>query len=66
MEMRRREFSREIKLEAAQFVRERKVSVSQAACDLDLHENVLREWVREQTADPGTAAPGHGVLKPEQ
>jgi transposase len=47
-------------------VRERGVSVSQAARDLDLHENVLRKWVREQTADPGSAFPGHGVLKPEQ
>lgn len=46
-------------------VRERGVSVSQAARDLDLHENVLRKWVREQQADPGSAFPGHGVMKPE-
>jgi transposase len=61
MEMERRKFRREFKLEAVKLVRERGVSVSQAAPDLDLHENVLRKWVREQTADPG-----HGVLKPEQ
>jgi transposase len=66
MEMQRRKFSREFKLEAVKLVRERGVSVSQAARDLDLHENVLRKWVREQTADPGSAFPGHGVLKPEQ
>ena len=42
------------------------MSVSQAARDLDLHENVLRKWVREQTADPESAFPGHSVLKPEQ
>ncbi len=47
-------------------MRERGVSVSQAARDLDLHDNVLRKWVREQTTDPGSAFPGHGVLKPEQ
>ena len=64
--MQRRKFSREFKLEAVKLVRERGVSVSQAARDLDLHENVLRKWVREQTADPGSAFPGHGVLKPEQ
>ncbi|MGN7161946.1 IS3 family transposase [Sphingomonas sp. SAFR-052] len=46
-------------------VRERGVSVSQAARDLDLHENVLRKWVREQAADPGSAFPGYGVMKPE-
>jgi transposase-like protein len=65
MEMQRRKFSREFKLEAVKLVRERGVSVSQAARDLDLHENVLRRWVREQAADPGSAFPGHGVMKPE-
>jgi len=55
----RRKFSREFKLEAVKLVRERGVSVSQAARDLDLHENVLRKWVREQAADPGSAFPGH-------
>ncbi len=64
--MQRRKFSREFKLEAVKLVRERAVSVSQAARDLDLHENVLRKWVREQAADPGSAFSGHGVLKPEQ
>ena len=24
----------------------------QAACDLDVHENVLRKWVKEFAADP--------------
>jgi len=66
MEMQRRKFSREFKLKAVKPVRERGVSVSQAARDLDLHENVLRKWVREQTADPGLAFLGHGVLKPGQ
>lgn len=37
--MQRRKFSRESKLEAVKLVREREVSVSQAARDLDLHEN---------------------------
>ena len=66
MEMRRREFSREFKLEGVKPVQERGVSVSQAARDLDLHGNVLRKWVREQAADPGSAFPGHGMTKPER
>ena len=40
--------------------------VAQAARDLDVHENVLRKWVREQAADPQQAFPGHGQMKPEQ
>ncbi len=42
--MQRRKFSREYKLEAVRLVRERSVSVAQAARDLDVHENVLRKW----------------------
>lgn len=34
--------------------------------DLDLHENVLRKWVREARGDPQHAFPGHGQMKPEQ
>lgn len=64
--MQRRKFSREFKLEAVKLVRERGVSVAQAARDLDLHENVLRKWMRELTADPQQAFPGHGQMKPEQ
>lgn len=64
--MQRRQFSREFKLEALRLVKERGVSVAQAARDLDLHENVLRKWVRELGADPQHAFPGHGQMKPEQ
>jgi transposase len=64
--MERRKFSREFKLEAVKLVRERGVAIAQAARDLDLHENVLRKWVREQAADPQRAFPGHGQMKPEQ
>ena len=64
--MQRRKFSREFKLEAVRLVKERGVSVAQAARDLDLHENVLRKWIRELSADPQHAFPGHGQMKPEQ
>ena len=45
--MQRRKFSREFKLEAVKLVKDRGVAVAQAARDLDIHENVLRKWVRE-------------------
>lgn len=64
--MRRRKFAREFKLEAVRMVRDRGVVVAQAARDLDVHENVLRKWVKELAADPGHAFPGHGQMKPEQ
>ena len=33
---------------------------------LDVHENVLRKWMRELAGDPRHAFPGKGVMKPEQ
>jgi transposase len=42
------------------------VSVAQAARDLDLHENMLRRWMKELSADPAQAFPGNGQMKPEQ
>ena len=64
--MRRRKFSREFKLEAVRLVKERGVAVAQAARDLDVHENVLRKWIRDFASDPQHAFPGHGQVKPEQ
>lgn len=64
--MQRRKFSREFKLEAVRLVKDRGVAVAQAARDLDLHENVLRKWVRQFADDPQHAFPGHGLMKPEQ
>jgi transposase len=64
--MQRRKFSREFKVEAVRLVKERGVSVAQAAVDLDVHENVLRKWVKQFGVDPVQAFPGHGQMKPEQ
>ena len=64
--MERRRFGREFKLEAVKLVRERGVTVAQAARDLDLHENLLRKWVKDFAADPQRAFPGQGQMKPEQ
>ena len=64
--MGRRRFDRAFKLEAVKLVRERGVSAAQAARDLDVHENVLRKWIKEFAADPQHAFPGQGQMKPEQ
>ena len=45
--MARRRFGREFKLEAVRLVRDRGVTVAQASRDLDLHENLLRKWVKD-------------------
>ena len=55
--MARRIFSREFKVEAVRLIRDRGVSVAQAARDLDIHENMLRRWVKELSADPAAGFP---------
>jgi len=62
----RRQYSREFKLEAIRLVTERGVTVAQAARELDVHENMLRKWVRIYRQDADNAFPGQGVLPPEQ
>ena len=58
--MQRRKFNKEFKIEAARLVRDRGVSVAQAARDLDVHVNVLRTWVKDFGADPAQAFPATG------
>jgi len=64
--MERRKFTREFKVEAVQLIRERGVTVAQAARDLGVHGTVLRRWVQECAADAPQAFPGRGQMKPEQ
>ena len=64
--MGRRRFGRAFKLEAVKLGRERGVSVAQVVRDLDIHENMLRKWVKDFAADPQHAFPGQGQMKPEQ
>jgi len=46
-------------------VRERGVTVAQAARDLDLSPTLIRKWVRQFVRDPKQAFPGQGQQKPE-
>ena len=54
------------RLKRSSWCGERGVAVKQAARDLNVHENVLRKWVKDFAADPQQAFPGHGQMKPEQ
>ncbi len=40
------------------------MAVAQAARDLDVHENVMRKWIRDATVDPQHAFPGQGIMRP--
>ena len=64
--MERRKFTREFKMEAVKLVRDRGVTMAQAARDVGVHGTVLRRWVWEGIADPQQAFPGQGQMKPNQ
>jgi transposase len=55
--MERRKFTREFKLEAVKLIRDRGVGVPQASRDLDVHQTVLRSWLRAYGDDPVRAFP---------
>lgn len=40
------------------------MTVAEAAKDLDIHENVLRKWVRELREAPQEAFPGMASRRP--
>jgi transposase len=63
--MGRRVFTREFKLEAVKLVKERGVSVSQVAKDLDIGPSIVGRWVREISTDKAHAFPGRGQMKPD-
>lgn len=50
--MQRRRFSREFKLESFRLIKEQGVAVAKATRDLNVHETVLRRWVRDLSTDP--------------
>ena len=64
--MGRRKYTREFKVEAIKLIDERGVTVAQASRDLGVHQNTLRQWLREFAEDPEQSFPGHGQMKPEQ
>lgn len=61
--MGRRTFTREFKLEAVKLVTERGISKSQAARDLGIHVNLLRNWIEDFKHDVKQAFPGRGRLR---
>jgi transposase len=55
--MKRRWSSCEFKVETVKHVRERGLSLAQAGREPDVHEKVLRKWVKEFGSDPGRRFP---------
>jgi transposase len=58
----RKNYSREFKVETVKLITEGGESVSQVALDMGIHENTLYKWVRTLSAKPEEAFPGKGHM----
>jgi transposase len=63
---RRRKFTKEFKIGAAEQVLVNKKGVGEVSQALDVNENNLRRWIDEYQKDKKDAFPGKGRLKPAE
>lgn len=61
----RRSFDRAFKVETVRLITEQGRSIASVARDLNIHDSVLRRWVRQYREDKEHSFPGKGHLKPD-
>jgi transposase len=59
-------YTAEIKLRAVKMILDQKLSVAEVARQLDVGENLLRQWKKTFVAQGDAAFPGHGNLPPAE
>jgi transposase len=64
-EKKRKQYTKEFKLEAVRITLEQDRSVASVVRDLGISQNALYKWKRQYQADGKSSFPGHGKLKPE-
>jgi len=65
MARKRRQYSREFKLEAVKMVVEQDRTVKDVAEGLGIDRSLLQGWKKQFLEDGSVAFPGHGRLKPD-
>lgn len=65
VQSKRKQYTKEFKLEAVRLSLEQGHSVASVARDLGISQNALYKWKRQYQADGKSSFPGHGKLKPE-
>lgn len=66
MTNKRKQYSKQFKIDAVKLITEQGYKVSEAARSLGIHEGVLRRWKSQLVADDTQAFPGHGKMSPEK
>ena len=59
-------YTGEIKREAVSLITDHGYGVSEAACNLGLHANMLRKWKQKMEQQGESAFPGNGRLSPDE
>jgi transposase len=66
MTTKKKSYSKQFKIDAVKLVTEQGFKVSEAARNLDIHPNVLRNWRDQFKTDSNEAFPGKGYMTPEK
>ncbi len=66
MTNKRKQYSKQFKIDSVKLVTEQGYKVSEAARSLGIHEGILRRWKQELTSDDAQAFPGNGKMNPEK
>jgi len=66
MSKKRKQYSKQFKIDAVKLITEQGYKVSEAARSLGIHEGVLRRWKQQLTSDDKQSFPGNGKMSPEK
>ena len=66
MTQKRKQFSKQFKVDAVKLVTEQGYKVSEAARNLGIHHSSLRRWKRQFETNGNQAFPGKGHMTPEK
>ena len=66
MTNKRKQYSKQFKIDAVKRVTEQGYKVSEAARSLGIHEGILRRWKEQLTAEDRHVFPGNGKMNPEK
>ena len=66
MPKKRRNYTREFKVEAVKLVTEKGYSVAEAARSLGIHDTLLRSWKQSLEQEGDQAFPGNGKFSPHE
>ena len=66
MTQKRKQFSKQFKIDAVKLVTEQGYKVSEAARNLGIHHSSLRRWKKQFETNGNQAFPGKGHMSPEK